>query len=75
MDVTNTANEVGKWFINKGFDFAYILAVASNSTPSYTSTEVDSLSKLEILTMFHLLVWSTFTVQPEIFDATSIFLV
>lgn len=40
-------------------EFAYSPAIASDSMPSYTSTEVISLSELEAFMNFHLLIQSS----------------
>ena len=41
LDVDNTANDVGGWYINEKLDLAYFSVFASDSVPSDTSTEVD----------------------------------
>jgi len=40
LNVNNTTNDVGKWYINKELDLAYFSAFASNSVPLDTSTDV-----------------------------------
>ena len=42
LDVNNTADDVGGWYINKELNLAYFSVFASNSVPSDTSTEVDN---------------------------------
>lgn len=56
IDATNEANE---WVINKNIKFAYAPTIASDSMSSHTRTEIDSLSELEILTIFYLPIWSS----------------
>jgi len=41
LDVNNTANDVGKWYINEELDLAYFSMFASDSVSSDTSTDVD----------------------------------
>jgi len=41
LDVNNTGDDVGEWYINKELDLAYFFVFASNSVPSDTSTNVD----------------------------------
>ena len=52
LDVNNTANDVGKWYINEELDLAYISVFASDSIPSDTSTDVgdDYWSVIDSLT-------------------------
>lgn len=45
---------------------AFVLAVAYNFVSSYTSTEADGLSKLEIFVAFHLLIWLSLLSWSEI---------
>jgi len=40
LDVNNTANDVGEWYINEKLDLAYLSVFASDSIPSDTSTDV-----------------------------------
>jgi len=40
LNVNNTTNDVGKWYINKELDLAYFSAFASDSVPLDTSTDV-----------------------------------
>ena len=39
LDVDNTADDVGGWYINEELDLAYFSVFASDSVPSDTSTE------------------------------------
>ena len=41
LDVNNTANDVGEWYINEELDLAYFSVFASDFVPSDTSTDVD----------------------------------
>ena len=41
LNVDNTADDVGRWYINEELDLAYFSVFASDSVPSDTSTEVD----------------------------------
>ena len=38
LDVNNTANDVGEWYINKELNLAYFFVFVSDSMPSDTST-------------------------------------
>ena len=40
LDVNNTANDVGEWYINEELDLVYLSVFASNSVPSDTSTDI-----------------------------------
>ena len=42
LDVNNTADDVGEWYINEELNLAYFSVFASDSVPSDTSTEVDN---------------------------------
>jgi len=42
LDINNTANDVGEWYINKELDLIYFFVFASDSIPSDTSTDVDN---------------------------------
>ena len=41
LDVNNTANDVGEWYIDKELDLAYFTVFASDSVPSDTCIDVD----------------------------------
>jgi len=41
LDVNNTGNDVGEWYINEELDLAYFSVLAYNFVPSNTSTDVD----------------------------------
>ena len=41
LDVNNTANDVGEWYINEELDFSYFFVFASDFIPLDTSTDVD----------------------------------
>jgi len=38
LDVNNTTNDVGEWYINEELDLAYLSVFASDSVPSDTNT-------------------------------------
>ena len=40
LDVNNTANDVGEWYINEELDLTYFSVVSSDSVPSDTITDV-----------------------------------
>ena len=40
VDVNNTANDVGEWYINEDLDLAYFSVFASDFVPSDTSTDI-----------------------------------
>ena len=42
LDVNNTANDVGEWYINEELNLAYFSVFAFDSVPSDTSTDVDN---------------------------------
>ena len=41
IDVNNTADDIGEWYINEELNLAYFSVFASDSMLSGTSTEVD----------------------------------
>ena len=41
LDVDNTANDVGEWYINEELDLAYLSEFASDSVPSDTDVSDD----------------------------------
>ena len=45
LDFDVTANVEGEWFINENLDLAYFSIFASNSVPSDTNTDVDTLGQ------------------------------
>jgi len=74
LDLNNTANDVGEWFINENLDLAYLSALASESVPSDISTDIDSdpLSAIDALTSLQAPIRSSFMVQEtaeEIYEA------
>jgi len=42
LDVNNTTDDIGEWYINEELNLAYFFVFASNSVPLDTSTEVNS---------------------------------
>ena len=55
LDVNNTADDVGEWYINEELNLAYFFVFASDLVPSDTSTEVgdDPWSAMDALTSLH----------------------
>ena len=55
LDVNNTANDAGKWYINEELDLAYLSMFTFDSIPSDTSTDVgdDPWSAIDALTSLH----------------------
>jgi len=41
LDFNNTFDIEGEWFISENVDLTYLSALASNSVPSYTSTDIE----------------------------------
>jgi len=70
LDFNNTTNDVGEWFINEDLDLAYFFALASDSVPSHTSTDVDSDHALISL---HTPIRSSFMVHERANDAYEAF--
>jgi len=64
LDVNNTANAVGEWYINEELDLAYFSVFASNSVPSDTGTNIDDdpWSAINTLTSLYIPVRSSLTV-------------
>jgi len=78
LDVNNTADDVGEWYINEELNLAYFSVFASDSVPSDTSTEVDNdpWSAMDALTLLHVPVKSSLKVYQDIDDAQeSVFMV
>ena len=70
LDVDNTTDDVGGWYINEELDLAYFSVFASDSVPSDTSTDVDDLwSAMDALTSLHVLVKSSFETCQNVGDA------
>ena len=71
LDVNNTANDVGEWYINEKLDLAYFSLFASNYVPSDTSTNVndDPWLVINALTSLHVLVRSSLMVYQSVSDA------
>ena len=71
LDVNNTANDVGEWYINEELDLAYFSVFASDSVPSDTSTDVDDdpRSTIEALTSLHVPVRSFLIVYQDVNEA------
>ena len=70
LDVNNTANNVGEWYINEELNLAYFSVFASDSVPSDTSTDVDDdpRSAIDILTSLHALVRSSLIAYQSVSD-------
>ena len=55
LDVNNTTDDVGDWYINEELNLAYFFVFASDSVLSDTSTDVDNdlWSVMDALTSLH----------------------
>ena len=55
LDVNNTVNDAGEWYINEELDLAYLSVFAFDSMQSDTSTDVgdDPWSTIDALTSLH----------------------
>ena len=55
LDVNNTIDDVGEWYINEELNLAYFSVFTSDSVSSDTSTEVDNdpWSAMDALTTLH----------------------
>ena len=62
LNFNNAAYDVDEWFINENLDLDYFSALASDSVPSDTSTDVhsDHVSAMHALTSLHALIRSSF---------------
>ena len=67
LNVNNTADDVGEWYINEESDLAYF----SVSMSSDTSTDVDDdlWSAIGAMTSLHVLVRSSLTAYQGVSDA------
>jgi len=78
LDVNNTANVVGEWYINEELNLSYFSMFASDSVPSYTSTEVDNdpWSAMDALTLLYVPLNSSLKTYQDVGDAQeSVFMV
>ena len=78
LGVDDTTDDVGRWYINEELNLAYFSVFASDSVPSYTSTEVDddAWTAMDALASLHVPVKSSFETYQDIGDAQeSIFMV
>ena len=78
LDVNNTADDIGEWYINEELNLAYFSVVASDSVPSDISTEVDNdpWSAIDDLTSLHVPMKSSLKTCQDVDDAQeSVFLV
>ena len=75
LDVNNTANDVGEWYINEDLDLAYFSVFASNSIPLDTSTDIDDdlWSAIDALTSLQAPVRSSLVVFENISDVQGSF--
>jgi len=73
LDVNNTADDVGEWYINEELDLAYFSLFASDSVPSDTSTDADedSWSAIGALTSLHAPVRSSLTTYQDVSDCNT----
>jgi len=71
LDVNNTADDVGEWYINEELDLAYFSVLAADSVPSDTSIDIDDdpWSAIGALTSLHVPVRSSFTAYQGVSDA------
>jgi len=78
LNVNNTVDDVGEWYINEELNLAYFSMFASNSVPSDTSTEVDNdrWSAMNALTSLHVPTKSSLKTYQDVGDAQeSVFMV
>jgi len=78
LNVNNTADDVGEWYINKEVNLAYFSVFATDSVSSDTSTGVDNdpWSAMDALTSLHVPVKSSFKTYQDVSDAQkSVFMV
>jgi len=75
LDVNNTANNIGEWYINEELDLVYFFMFASDSAPSDTSTDIDDdpWSTIDALSSLHAPVRSCLTVYQNISDVRGFF--
>lgn len=75
LDVNNTVNVEGEWFINENLDLAYLSIVASEFVPSDTSTDIgsDPMAAMHALTSLHVPLKSFFMVNEKTNDAIKVF--
>ena len=71
LDVNNTTDDIGEWYINEGLNLAYFSVLASDSVSSDTSTEVDNTpwSAMDALTSMHVPMKSSFKTYQDVGDA------
>jgi len=71
LDVNNTANDVGEWYINEELDLAYFSVFASDFVPSDTSTDVGDKpwSVIDVLTSLHVPVRSSLMIYQGVSGA------
>ena len=64
LDVNNTANDLGEWYINEKLDLAYFSVFASDVVPSDTSTDIgdNPWSAIDALTSLPVSVRTTFKI-------------
>jgi len=75
LDVNNTTNDVGEWYINEELDLAYFFVFASDFVPSDTNTNVDDdpWSAIDALTSLQVPVRSSLMVYQSVGDAQESF--
>ena len=75
ISFNTTTNVEGEWFINENLDLVYFSAIASDSIPSDTSTDVDSdqWSAVDALISLCLPIKSSFMVRKKTSDAQGAF--
>ena len=78
LDVNNTADDIGEWYVNEELDLAYFSMFASYPVPSDTSTEVDNdpWSAIDALTSLHVPMKPSLKTYQDVGDAQeSVFMV
>jgi len=67
LNFNTTANVEGEWYINKNLDLAYFFVFASDSVPSDTSNDIDSVpwSTMDALILLYAPIKSSLMVQKR----------
>ena len=71
LNVNNTTDDVGEWYINEELDLVYFFVFVYDSVPSDTSTNIgdDHWSAIDALISLHVLVRSSLTVYQSVSEA------
>ena len=78
LDINNTAEDIGKWYIKEELNLVFFSVFAFNSVPSDTCTEVDNdpWSAMDALTSLHVPMKSSLKTCQDVGDAQeSVFMV